>query len=177
MLTNAMEFVRVGETILNYLNDGQGYFVDAAELAYETIELKYVHACIATEFGDFETSHAKFASALECYKDTVNRGINQSPRPRLCTLYGGIGNSLNGLGRQEESEKAFRECLKLNPPNIEFSVYEVNICRCLWSQRKLDDASEGLERFLARRAAKYGPEDTVDYMQVTLPELLCDPTG
>lgn len=164
LLTAAMEFVRVGENILNYLNGGQGFQVDEAHLAYETIELKYVHACIATEFGDFETSYAEFSSALECYKDTVKRSINRSPRPRQCTLYGGIGNSLNGMGRQKEAEKAYRKCLKLNPPDVEFPVYEINICRCLWAQGKLNDASKRLKKFLVRRATKYGPEDTVDYL-------------
>lgn len=156
--------MRAGEKILNYLNNDQDFDVDASQLSYQTIELEYVYACIATELGDFETSYAKFASALEYYEKSVKKGINQSSKSRQCTLYGGIGNSLNGLGRQSESEKAFRKCLKLNPPDIEFSVYEINICRCLWSQGMLKEASEGLEKFLERRTKKYGAEDTVDYL-------------
>ena len=55
---------------------GMIFNLEAAQLGYEAIEIKCVHGCIATELGDFEMSYAKFASALECHKDTVKKDIN-----------------------------------------------------------------------------------------------------
>jgi tetratricopeptide (TPR) repeat protein len=77
-------------------------------------------------------------------------------------LLGGIANSLNGLGRNEEAEVKYGECLKLNTVD-EFAIYEVNLRRCQWAMGKLEEASDGLLDFLRRRAERYGVDDTDSY--------------
>lgn len=78
-------------------------------------------------------------------------------------LAGGIANSLHGLGRNDESEVEYENCLKLKDENEAFSIYEVNLCRCQWSNGKLEGASTGLEDFIRRREEKFGLDDTEDF--------------
>lgn len=68
---------------------------------------------IATEIGDFAQSLLYFQQALECFQDATAKGYKDSPLIREETLYGGIANSLNGLGRDLEAEKMCIKCIDL----------------------------------------------------------------
>lgn len=68
---------------------------------------------IATEIGDFAQSLLYFQQALECFQDATAKGYKDSPLIREETLYGGIANSLNGLGRDLEAEKMYIKCIDL----------------------------------------------------------------
>lgn len=49
-------------------------------------------------------------------------------------------------------------------PDDDDLVYNINLGRCLWYQKKLTEASNNLQDIIEKQAAIHGPEDTVDYM-------------
>lgn len=130
---------------------------------FENIQLHYSYACIATEIGDFSLSHAQFELARTLLNDALRVGYG--PKPKLeVNILGGIANSLNGLGRNEEAEKYYLDCLKLGKPNNIRSAYEVNICRCRWAAGKFEPAKKRLEELISLREEKYHEDDEVDYL-------------
>ena len=146
------------------------------ELAFVTVELENNHACIATELGDFETSLEHFKAALNCYNENTGQDVSKFEDMREYTLYGGVANSLDGLGRHYEAETYYRRCLQLAPASEELSVYEINICRAMLHQQtadKLEEASMGLLGYLRRLKARYGSQDARDYMYVAKFKTTC----
>jgi hypothetical protein len=131
-------------------------------LLREEIELYYSRACIETEIGHFDASLKYFRRGHEAYQRLGLMNARQPSRMEYA-LVGGIANSLNGLGRNDESEVEYENCLKLKDENQAFSIYEVNLCRCQWSNGKLDEASTGLENFIRRREEKFGIDDTENF--------------
>ena len=150
------------DTIEEFLSSKNRRQINATEsqLAREEIEIYYSHACVETETGRFKTSLDYFQRGYEL----CQRLASQSTKELEFALLGGIANSLNGLGRNTESEEKYQECLRIKDPNEEFSIYEVNLCRCQWSGGKLDEASRGLEVFLQRRRGVFGEDDTEDFL-------------
>lgn len=45
-------------------------------------------------------------------------------------------------------------------PDDDDLVYNINLGRCLWYQKKLTEASNNLQDIIEKRAAIHGPEDT-----------------
>jgi tetratricopeptide (TPR) repeat protein len=134
------------------------------EIISQALEVHYVHACIASEIGHFEDALEHFQKAYQCFKDMARQGLVKDPPGRDEAAVGGIANALHGLRKYEEAEPRYREALRLADPDDLFSVYFINLGRCLWSLQRYDEASEQLEDFLERRAAQYGPDDVEDYL-------------
>ena len=89
--------------------------IDATEedIVREEIDCCYALGCIYTETADFDRSLASFQKGWDLSNNlspTTEMSNNshawqvEEMRHALC---GGIANSLNGLGRNEESEKKF----------------------------------------------------------------------
>lgn len=159
-----LSLIATGEKIL--ADPSLRFECTAGELSLVTVELLNNYACIATELGDFEKSYEKFQAALDCYNKSSKRNFKEM---REYTLYGGIANSLDGLGRHAEAEELYRKCLELKPDNEEeeLNVYEINICRAMQHQKtpeKLQSAGEGLLDYLDRLHAKYGTLEKKDYL-------------
>ena len=131
---------------------------------FEAVELHYTHACIATELPDFTMALKHFEKAKQHYDEMINSGLALDGYEYV--LWGGIANSLNGLGRDEEAEPNYRKALELKPATRKWSSYEVNLARCLFAQGKLDEAKTRLEDFLKRRTEVFGENDTEDYLYV-----------
>lgn len=133
-------------------------------LEVEMVWNHYQHGSIQTELGNFQESYNCFRSALDCREVAAAKGY--IGLPRLYAIYGGLGNSYNGLGLQAESEEYYKRSLKLKPDSEDFSNYEINICGSLWAQGqpRLAEASKRLEDFIRRRTQMYGEEDTVNYL-------------
>lgn len=149
--------------------------IDPVDIGYVSIELNYNHACIATELGDFRTSLEKFQAALDVFQRIENiRGPQTTEmegqwKIREQSLYGGIANSLDGLGKYEEAEVKYRQCLAIKTEDDELSPYEVNICRCMLFENtveKTEKAANLLLDFLERYRAKYGQDESRDYLCV-----------
>jgi hypothetical protein len=134
---------------------------DEADIRFEFVELHYAHACIGTEIPDFTMSLDHFQKAQKYYKEMTSLGF---PKTNGHALLGGIANSLNGLGRDEEAEPLFLQAIAQKPAKQKFSAYEVNVSRCMMVQGKLKEASDRLLDFIRRREEAFGPDDKQDYL-------------
>lgn len=164
LATYGLELVKTGKEIINDPN--LRFSCSAVDLNFVRVELYNSHACLATELGDFKTSLQNFESALEFYNEGTKTGLGRFQTMREYSLYGGIANSLDGLGRYLEAEAMYENCLKISPPGEELNVYEINICKAMLHQgtpEKLEQASAGLLDYLERVQAKYGTLDTKEY--------------
>lgn len=141
--------------------------IEAPESAVlkEEAECYYTHACISTETGDFHLSLVNFQKASEIVEKLCGMVHGASKAwlddMRFATT-GGTANSLNGLGRYEESEKAYEDALAICTD--EFSIYQINYRRNQWAAGKLLDAEHGLREFLQRKADACGIDDTQDFL-------------
>jgi tetratricopeptide (TPR) repeat protein len=124
----------------------------------------YQHGAIQTELGDWQASYDCFTSALKCRAEAVEKGYQGLPREFV--MHGGVGNACNGLGRHVEAERYYQKALDLQPDNVPFEVYEVNICLSLLAQgqHRYAEASRRCQEFVMRREEWYGQDDTVDFM-------------
>ncbi|KAJ5414876.1 hypothetical protein N7509_000210 [Penicillium cosmopolitanum] len=158
-----------GERILTSQGGHSRLIGDGNATIIETVQLYYARACIETEVGNFSSSLKYFKLGLHWFDEGTRRGITGIPT-RLQTeecLYGGIANSLNGLGRQTEAEQVYYKCISLKQPNDTDPVYDVNLNRCLWSQgsSRYDEAAKNLLGIIEQREKDFGqPEDTEDYV-------------
>lgn len=140
---------------------------DKHTIIAEKIGTHYVHACFATEIGKFELSLDHFRAGLALLEDAVASGYPRTHKElsslREHTLWGGIGNSLNGLGKDDEAEVAYMKALELRDPLDLTELYEINLCRSWLFRGLLEKAAERLLLIIQTREAELGPDDTKDY--------------
>ena len=129
-----------------------------------SIEVHSCHAAIATEAGDFNMSLEHFQKGLDIFNQALSMGYVHVDDAPHHILLGGIGNSLNGLGRNIEAEKAFLKCLNNKVSRTKFTPHEINICRTLLAQHKLQEAERRLQEVINRRRQKFGPDDAQSYL-------------
>lgn len=127
----------------------------------QKVEVCYARACIETEKGDFTLSLKYFRDGYDAWQQLDEMGRAKETGMDF-PLVGGIANSLNGLGRNEESVLYFNQCLAMSKDK--YSIYEVNRARCKWHQGDLKGASEDLEDFLERREKEFGVDDTNNFL-------------
>lgn len=134
-------------------------------LEVEAIWNHYQHACLHTDLGNFNESLTYFERCLELY--------NAAPESRKSecimayVIYGGIGNSYNGLRRQVQAEEYYKKSLEVMPEGImAFNNYELSICRALYDQgpQRFAEASSRVEEIIRRREDAYGPDDHEHYL-------------
>lgn len=113
-------------------------------------------------------SYKHFLMAKDYYDEATKAGISLVKYDEY-VLWGGIANSLNGLGRDQEAEIIFQKALNLRPALRKWPAYEINIARCMIAQNKLEEAEKRLLDFIKRRAEEFGIDDTDDYLYSTSP--------
>lgn len=162
--TSAEEFTTTIDEVYDKYHDS----IDTPDLSecleIEIVRNHYQHACLHTDLGNFSASLTYFERCLKAYRGAKNPAVSEIVA--LYTIYGGLGNSYDGLRQQVEAEKQYRECLDIMPRELKFSNYELNICRTLYGQgpQRYAEANDRVEDFIRRREAMYGPEDHVDYL-------------
>lgn len=137
--------------------EGQKLLTEAARLAY-------VHGCISTEIGDFQSSLFQFQHAKQCYEKLEQMGSTSLDSKFYTNCIGSSANSLNGLCRDAEAETLYQQFLERGKPDNFTSAYEVNICRCYWSAGKFEKAADRLTKLIQLREGQYGSNDTEDYL-------------
>ncbi|KAF1955680.1 TPR-like protein [Byssothecium circinans] len=137
---------------------------DSAANVIEAMRLHYTHACITTEIGDFKHSLHHFERAKSCHDQLTAQRHPGLTQMELRNYVGGIANSLNGLGRNNEAEGFYLESLKLGTPDDIDSPYEVNICRCRWAAGRFKEAGDRLCELIELREKTYGKNDTRNYI-------------
>jgi tetratricopeptide (TPR) repeat protein len=127
------------------------------------MRISYIHACIVTELGNFDMSLTLFhkAKSLFEFAQKEDSTINQT---RLSTYLGGVANSLNGLGLDEEAETFYLECFRLSTLDEYNSAYQINICRSYWSRGLLEKASTRLCELIKLRDKRFGECDKHNYL-------------
>lgn len=161
-----IEILETAEKILNGRQNGFLLVGSQDSIIFETVQLCYTRACIATEIGNFSDSLKHFQLGLDCFNEGIKRGFRGFQLLTEESLYGGIANSLNSLRRVEEAEQHYLKCIELKQPGDTDPVYDINLNRCLWPQgpKRYEDASNNLLDIIAERERHFGPEDTKDYM-------------
>lgn len=140
---------------------------DEAAIVREEIDACYSRACVYTETAEFDKSLFFFQRGWDL-SEGHDDGIS-TPWPYAemhYALCGGMANSLNGLGRDAESEPKYQDCLELNKNFDVWPIYEINMRRCQWMRGKLDEAASGLEDFIRRRTAARGEDDPEGFLFV-----------
>ena len=141
-----------------------------AQILQEEIEICYSRTCVETEIGDFQKSLEYFERGSHSVQSLIQ--MHENCREDMeGALEGGIANSLNGLGRNDEAKLKYAKAIEEERKTVEFTVYEITFCRSLWANGELEDASERLEAWIERRHERFGKDDTEDFMYDTTPFL------
>lgn len=139
------------------------------------MRLHYYHACIATEVGDFKLSLHHFKHAHSCFNKVTSEGCTGPTQRELRNYIGGIANSLNGLGYNNEAEGYYLKSLKLGDPDDIESPYEVNLCRCRWAAGRFEEAGKRLCELIELREKVYKQKNDIrNYLYVSHFVCLCD---
>ncbi|KFY01636.1 hypothetical protein V490_00828 [Pseudogymnoascus sp. VKM F-3557] len=143
---------------------------EQAKLDVELVWIYYYHGCFLTLTGnpkDLIESKMCFDTALKYHQACREAGFDRRHTlPKLSALKCGLGNALHGLGHQVDAEKAYLEGLEATPPGELFPLSETLLCRCLLFQgpARLQEASERLQKVIARRIEKLGANDTKSFI-------------
>jgi tetratricopeptide (TPR) repeat protein len=125
----------------------------------------HVHACIATEIGDFEEPLEHFREARRRFDEMASQGLVKELAGRVEGIFTGIANSPHGLGKYAKAEPMYQEALEFADPGDPSSAYDINLGRRLWSMEKYDEASKQFEEFIVRHTPKYGEDNVEDYCE------------
>ncbi|KAK2741130.1 hypothetical protein FQN57_005731 [Myotisia sp. PD_48] len=156
--------LKTAENVLNQRREGFVLVGSQDSIISETIQICHTRACIESDIGNFTDSLKYFQLGLDYFNEGKKVGLHGFRRQTEKILYGGVVNSLNGLGQDEEAESHYLKCIKLKHPDDPDPTYEINLNRCLWSQgpKRYQEASDSLLEIIAERERRFGVEDTKD---------------
>ncbi|KAF2685916.1 TPR-like protein, partial [Lentithecium fluviatile CBS 122367] len=161
----------IGLTLLTTAQDILGIDPSQSQLpgkwsakVLEAMRLHHQHACIYSEIGDFELSLSHWQAAKKHYEELTAAGQTGPTDADIESYLGGIGNSLNGLGRNKEAIANYLEAFKHAPVNDITSPYEVNICRTRWADGQLEEAASRLCELIELRKEAKGEDDTDSFV-------------
>lgn len=116
------------------------------------VPIYHLHASILMELGNFKDALTHLQTARSLYEGTPTAPQSHRDSDQLYLICGGLGDAFSGLGQHKKAEECYEQCLSLQPSSIKFSIYELNMCRAVYSQRpdRSREAIFRLKRYLRR---------------------------
>ena len=116
-----------------------GDVIEAEKWVRRALEMSPVNARYLSELGFLYQGRKDWEKALEIYRDAEEYAKTYSPESTKTLELGramrGVGYSLIEMGRLDDAEEKFRECLQLNK-NDKAAQYELEYIEMLRSRRK-----------------------------------------